>query len=135
MSRDVPGGGLGPQLPLALRYPPDQRFESFIAPPDGALAALSWLAAGTGADWVYLAGASRTGKTHLAIALGVEATKQKRRVLFTRAADLVRQLLEARDARAARKAAEAHALSSYDEVSAAYRRLLASEKKTAGRKS
>ena len=61
MSRDVPGGGLGPQLPLALRYPPDQRFESFIAPPDGALAALSWLAAGTGADWVYLAGASRTG--------------------------------------------------------------------------
>ena len=36
MSRDVPGAGLGPQLPLALRYPPDQRFESFIAPPDGA---------------------------------------------------------------------------------------------------
>jgi len=34
-----------------------------------------------------------------AIALGVEATKQKRRVLFTRAADLVRQLLEARDTR------------------------------------
>ena len=33
------------------------------------------------------------------IALGVEATKQKRRVLFTRAADLVRQLIEARDAR------------------------------------
>ena len=40
-----------------------------------------------------------TGKTHLAIALGVEATRQKRRVLFTRAADLVRQLLEARDGR------------------------------------
>ena len=36
----------------------------------------------------------------MAIALGVEATKQKRRVLFTRAADLVRHLLEARDARA-----------------------------------
>ena len=32
-------------------------------------------------------------------ALGVEATRQKRRVLFTRAADLVRQLLEARDSR------------------------------------
>jgi DNA replication protein DnaC len=46
-----------------------------------------------------LAGPIGTGKTHLAIALGVEATKQKRRVLFTRAADLVRQLLEARDAR------------------------------------
>jgi len=30
---------------------------------------------------------------------GVEATKHKRRLLFTRAADLVRQLVEARDAR------------------------------------
>lgn len=45
------------------------------------------------------AGPIGTGKTHLAIALGVEATKQKRRVLFTRAADLARQLLEARDTR------------------------------------
>ena len=36
------------------------------------------------------------GKKNLAIALGVEATKQKRRVLFTRAPDLVPQLLEAR---------------------------------------
>jgi DNA replication protein DnaC len=48
---------------------------------------------------LILAGPIGTGKTHLAIALGVEATRQKRRVLFTRAADLVRQLLEARDAR------------------------------------
>jgi len=56
-------------------------------------------------EWVttpenlIFAGPIGTGKTHLAIALGVEATKQKRRVLCTRAADLVRQLIEARDAR------------------------------------
>jgi DNA replication protein DnaC len=53
----------------------------------------------TAPENVILAGPIGTGKTHLAIALGVEATKQKRRVLFTRAADLVRQLLEARDTR------------------------------------
>jgi DNA replication protein DnaC len=53
----------------------------------------------TAPENLILAGPIGTGKTHLAIALGVEATKQKRRVLFTRAADLVRQLIEARDAR------------------------------------
>jgi DNA replication protein DnaC len=56
-------------------------------------------------DWIgraenlILAGPIGTGKTHLAIALGVEAAKLRRRVLFARAADLVRSLLEARDAR------------------------------------
>ena len=53
----------------------------------------------TAPENLIFAGPIGTGKTHLAIALGVEATKQKRRVLFTRAADLVRQLIEARDAR------------------------------------
>ena len=53
----------------------------------------------TAPEKLILAGPIGTGKTHVAIALGVEATKQKRRVLFTRAAGLVRQLVEARDAR------------------------------------
>ena len=61
-----------------------------------ALARGEWV---TAPENLIFAGPIGTGKTHLAIALGVEATKQKRRVLFTRAADLVRQLLEARDAR------------------------------------
>src|SRR3981081_638079 len=55
---------------------------------------------GAAPENLILAGPIGTGKTHLAIALGVEATKQKRRVLFTRAADLVRHLLEARAPRA-----------------------------------
>jgi DNA replication protein DnaC len=56
-------------------------------------------------DWIarreniIFAGPIGTGKTHLAIALGVEAARQRRRVLFQRAADLVRVLLEARDQR------------------------------------
>jgi DNA replication protein DnaC len=61
-----------------------------------ALARGEWV---TAPENLIFAGPIGTGKTHLAIALGVEATKQKRRVLFTRAADLVRQLVEARDAR------------------------------------
>ncbi len=46
---------------------------------------------------VVIAGPIGTGKTHLAIALGVEAVQRRQRVAFVRAADLVRQLVEARD--------------------------------------
>lgn len=48
---------------------------------------------------VVIAGPIGTGKTHLAIALGIEATKRRHRVHFIRAAELVRTLLEARDER------------------------------------
>jgi DNA replication protein DnaC len=57
------------------------------------------------AEWIdrhedlCLVGPIGTGKTHIAIALGVEAARRRLRVVFTRAADLVRTLLEARDAR------------------------------------
>jgi DNA replication protein DnaC len=51
------------------------------------------------AEDVVIIGPIGTGKTHLAIALGVEAAKHRTRVLFTRAADLVRSLVEARDDR------------------------------------
>ena len=48
---------------------------------------------------VLLIGPIGTCKTHLAIALGIEAAKRRYRVLFCKAADLVRELLEARDDR------------------------------------
>jgi len=51
------------------------------------------------AEDVVFAGPIGTGKTHLAIALGIEATRRRYRVLFRRASDLVRELLEARDER------------------------------------
>lgn len=51
------------------------------------------------AEGVILAGPIGTGKTHIAIALGVEAARRRFRVAFTRAAELVRTLLEARDER------------------------------------
>jgi DNA replication protein DnaC len=49
------------------------------------------------AEDVVIIGPIGTGKTHLAIALGVEAARRRTRVVFVRVADLVRQLVEARD--------------------------------------
>ena len=66
------------------------------APQVAELARGEWVGRG---DNVIFAGPIGTGKTHLAIALGVEAARQRKRVAFTRAADLVRTLTEARDSR------------------------------------
>lgn len=49
------------------------------------------------AEDIVLVGPIGTGKTHLAIALGIEATQRRHRVWFRKASDLVRDLLEARD--------------------------------------
>lgn len=92
------GTDLGPQLPLTLRYPPDQRFESFIGPPEGALAALDALATRPAADWVYLAGPSRTGKTHLALALCAATEQQHRRAAYLPMAAAAGRLRDALDA-------------------------------------
>lgn len=50
----------------------------------------------TNAESVIVAGTIGTGKTMLAIALSVEAARRRFRVLFVRAADLARSLLEPR---------------------------------------
>lgn len=50
----------------------------------------------TKAEPILLAGPVGTGKTHLAIALGIEAAQRRHRVRFYRADDLVRELTEAR---------------------------------------
>ncbi len=70
------------QLPLALRYPPDQRFDGFVGAPAGALAQLDALAQGNAGDWLYLAGATGSGKTHLAIAACAAAESASRRAAY-----------------------------------------------------
>lgn len=49
------------------------------------------------AENIVFIGGQGTGKTHLAIALGIEACNGSKRVRFFTAADLVHQLLEAKD--------------------------------------
>lgn len=60
------------QLPLSLRYPPDQRLDAFVAPPAGALVQLRTLAE-EGDAWLYFAGPHDAGKTHLALGFCAEA--------------------------------------------------------------
>ncbi|MEO6103280.1 MAG: DnaA regulatory inactivator Hda [Pseudoxanthomonas sp.] len=71
-----------PQLPLALRYPPEQRLESFIAAPLVLIDQLRALAQTAASDWLYLAGAPGTGKTHLALAVCAVAEQAGRRSAY-----------------------------------------------------
>lgn len=87
------------QLPLALRFPPDQRFEAFVAAPDGALAQLRALAHGEEiAGSVFIAGPAATGKTHLLLAACAEAEAAGRRTAYLPLAAAAGRLRDALDA-------------------------------------
>jgi DnaA family protein len=70
-----------PQLPLALRFPHDQRFATFIG---AALAkdCLQALARGDESDAVFIAGSAASGKSHLLLATAALASEQGRRVAY-----------------------------------------------------
>ena len=87
-----------PQLPLSLRHASDQRLESFVGAPDGALAQLRALARQPGADWLYVAGAGGTGKTHLALAVCAEAGLAGRHASYLPLAAVAGRLEEALEA-------------------------------------
>jgi len=70
------------QLPLVLRYPPDQRFDGFVGAPAGAVAQIEALAAGHGRDWLYLVGGPAAGKTHLALSACAAAEAAGRRSAY-----------------------------------------------------
>ena len=96
MSR--PGARTAGQLPLALRYPPDQRFDGFVAAPIGALAQIEALATGQAPDWLYLVGAPASGKTHLALSACAAAESAGRRSAYLPLAAAVGRMREALDA-------------------------------------
>lgn len=77
----MPQDHLGPQLPLALRYPPDQCFETWL----GAHVALEQLrlhATGVARDALYLQGGNASGKSHLLLAACAAAEAAGRRANY-----------------------------------------------------
>lgn len=64
-----------PQLPLALRFPPDQRLDAFVGQAD-VRALVEQVARGERDDWLYLAGPTGSGKTHLLLAACAEVQQR-----------------------------------------------------------
>ena len=87
-----------PQLPLALRFPPDQRLDTYLDGPAAALAQLRALAEGASADWLYLAGPAGVGKTHLALGVCAAAEAAGRRAAYLPLASASGRLRDALDA-------------------------------------
>jgi DNA replication protein DnaC len=86
------------------RFPEEKSLGAFDFDASGGLdrAVIAHLARG---EWlrkrhnILVAGTIGTGKTHIAIALGHEAARQRHHVAFWRTADLVQKLVEAKDQR------------------------------------
>lgn len=91
----MPARGTPAQLPLALRYPPDQRFATFVGAPEGALAQLQALAGGDGGDWLFVSGPPGTGKSHLLIAACARAQDAGRRPAYLALSQAVGRLGDA----------------------------------------
>ncbi|HHW4678062.1 MAG TPA: DnaA regulatory inactivator Hda [Xylella sp.] len=70
------------QLPLALRYSSDQRLETYLQAPSGLIAQLQAIVNERLRDWIYLAGVSGSGKTHLALALCAAAEQVGQSVAY-----------------------------------------------------
>ena len=70
-----------PQLPLSLRFPPDQRFSTFVAA-DAQVALLSSVATGDRDDWCVINGAAGSGKTHLLLAACAAVDAAGRRSVY-----------------------------------------------------
>ena len=73
---------LVPQLPLALRFPPEQRFSTYLEAAPGVLARLQGLAEAGPGDTQYLQGGHGSGKTHLLLAACAAAEVAGRRALY-----------------------------------------------------
>ena len=70
------------QLPLTLRWPAQQRLDTFVVAENGAALALVRESAQGGNAWIYLSGASGSGKSHLLLAACAEASARSRHAQY-----------------------------------------------------
>ena len=82
---------MSPQIPLALRFPPDQQFAAFHGSEPARLAAQA-VASGASIDWLFLAGPQGSGKSHLLMAACACAEQQGMPARFLPLARLIGQL-------------------------------------------
>ncbi len=111
MSRNQP---LVPQLPLALRFPPEQRLLAYLGAASGMIERLQSLAEGGLAEALYLQGGSGSGKTHLLLGTCAAAEAVGRRALYL---SLGRVRGRARDAFEGLEHADLVALDDLDAIS------------------
>jgi len=77
------------QIPLTLRWPAHQRFDTFISGANvSALECVRHSVEQVGAPWVFLAGATGSGKTHLMIAACAAASAAGHRAQYVSLATL-----------------------------------------------
>ena len=71
------------QLPLAMRWPAQQRFETFHVGDNGpALDLARRVSTGAAESWVFVSGTAASGKTHLLIAACAQASSVGRRAQY-----------------------------------------------------
>ena len=87
---------MNPQLPLTLKFPPDQRFDGFVGN-EPVRDLVACIATGDLDDWLYLVGPQGSGKTHLLLAACAEAQSRSRRAAYVPLASVVGRLQEVLD--------------------------------------
>ena len=90
---------MSPQIPLALKFPPDRQFSDFHG--NGEIRqAVETVARGEGGDWLYLAGSTGSGKSHLLLDACAEARRLQQAASYlplASAAGRLSEMLEGQD--------------------------------------
>ncbi|HET6604975.1 MAG TPA: DnaA regulatory inactivator Hda [Xanthomonadaceae bacterium] len=99
-----------PQLPLALRHPPDQRLATLVGEAGRHAGLLAAVAEGRSGEWLYLRGPAASGKTHALIGACIAADGSGRRAAYV--------ALSAQGARGLAESASGSALVAIDGIEA-----------------